>query len=184
LELPLDPGKHTITVRAAGALEVTQSVAVAEGEHASLQLELAPLPEVASASSPLPAAPATTTVTLSPAARRNESSGPWPYVAWTAAGIGGVGLLTSGIAGLVAYTKMQEAKALCEGYPKNECPPASTQREEQARHPANISTAALAIGTAGLAFAGGYWLISRRGQTRMTGSVAPGLALITLQSRW
>jgi hypothetical protein len=121
---------------------------------------------------------------LVPVPRRPKSSDPWPWVAWTAAGIGGVGLLTGGVAGLVAYTKMHDAKAICEGHAKNDCPAESTELQSEARLPAHISTAAWAVGAAGLAFAGGYWLLSRSRQTHMTGAVAPGIALISLQSRW
>jgi hypothetical protein len=184
LELPVDPGEHSVVVRAAELLDVKKSVTLAVGEHASLELMLAPNPNTAPKAPPATLPLRVTTVKLVPAPRRQEPANAWPYVAWTAAGIGGVGLLTGGVAGFLAYTKMREARAMCEGLPNNECPTASTQRQEEARLPAHISTAAVAVGATGLAFAGGYWLLSRQSRTVMTGSIQPGIALISMQSRW
>ncbi len=184
LEMPVDPGEHSVVVRATDLLDTTESVTLAVGEHANLELLLAPKPKVDPITPPAAVVPRVTTVKLVPAPRQKEPTSPWPYVAWTAAGLGGVGLLTGGVAGLVAYTKMQEARALCEGYSNNDCPRSSTQRQEDAHLPAHISTVAVAVGAAGLAFAGGYWLLSRQSQTVMTGSVQPGFALISMQSRW
>jgi hypothetical protein len=189
LEVPVDPGEHSVVVGAPDLQETKKTVTLAVGEHASLELDLVARsvevnPKSEPATLPAIAPPRATTVRLVPMPRRKEPADPWPTIAWTAAGIGGVGLVTGGVAGLVAYTKMREARTQCEGHPTNDCPTSSTQRQEDAKLPANISTVAVAVGAAGLAFAGGYWLISRSSQTRMTGSILPGTALITMQSRW
>jgi hypothetical protein len=79
---------------------------------------------------------------------------------------------------------MSRARAACEGHPNSDCPENSLKHQEDARLPATISTVAFAVGATGLAFAGGYWLLSKRKQTVMTGSIQPGVALISMQSRW
>ena len=194
LEVPVDPGAHHVVVRATNMHEVTKSVSLAVGEHASLELELVSSPEAevpTAKPATLPAeplrptlAPTASTVRLMPAPRRRQSTDAWSYAAWTAAGIGGVGLVTGGVAGLVAYTKMSQAKAACEGHANNDCPENALQHQQDARLPATISTVALTVGATGLAFAGGYWLLSQRRQTVMTGSIQPGVALIAVHSRW
>lgn len=191
LEVPIDPGEHTVVVHATDMQELTKSISLTAGEHSSLELQLVESPKVETQSAVPPAEPPrsvllprATAVRLTPVPRRRQSTDPWSYAAWTAAGIGGVGLLTGGVAGLVAYTKMSQARAACEGHPNNDCPKNSLQHQEDARLPATISTVALTVGATGLAFAGGYWLLSKRSQTVMTGSIQPGVALISMHSRW
>lgn len=182
LEEPIDPGPHNIVVRAAGMQDAIRDVTLGVGEHSSLDIELVPLPvtpttRVEPPAYEMPAATARPYPTAeTPSAR--------PWIVWTSLGLGTLGLVTGGAAGLVAYTKMQDARSLCDGYSKNQCPQESVHIQEQARLPAGIATASVAVGVGCLAFAGGYWLVTRSGRTVVTASVSPGNALIAVQTRW
>jgi hypothetical protein len=167
-------------------LDATRDITLGEGEHSSVDVELVPLQR------PQPVPPTTRVefprrampvATMQPHPKSGASNA-WPSVAWASVGIGAVGLLTGTAAGLVAYTKMQDAKSLCSGYPKDQCPEDAVRLQEQARLPARIATAGVAVGVGCLAFAGGYWLVSHSGRTVVTGSVSPGNSLIALQTRW
>ena len=182
LEEPVDPGPHNIVVRAAGMQDVIRDVTLGAGEHSSLDVELVPLPVTPTTSVEPPRRERpTATVQPHPTAEAPSSR---PWITWTSLGIGTLGLLTGSAAGLVAYTKMQDARSLCDGYPKNQCPQESIHIQEQARLPAGIATAGVAIGVGCLAFAGGYWLVTRSGRTVVTASVGPGNSLIAVQTRW
>lgn len=186
LEEPVDPGHHIIIVRVPEMQEVTRDITLAEGEHSSVDVELVPLPRsqprtpMAGVNFPRREMPAP----MTPTRPMSGASSAWPSVAWASVGIGAVGLLTGSAAGLIAYTKMQDARALCDGYPKNQCPDEAVRLQEQARLPASIATAGVAVGVGCLAFAGGYWLVNRSGRTVVTGSVSPGNTLIALRTRW
>lgn len=186
LEEPIDPGRHSIIVRVPGMLDTTRDITLGEGEHSSVDVELVPLQRsqlvapTARVEFPRREMPAA----IAQAQPKAGAASAWPSVAWASVGIGAVGLLTGTAAGLVAYTKMQDARSLCSGYPKDQCPEDSVRLQEQARLPAGIATAGVAVGVGCLAFAGGYWLVSHSGRTVVTGSVSPGNSLIALQTRW
>jgi hypothetical protein len=186
LEIPMDPGQHQFVVRAPGMVDANKDITLTQGEHATLELEFVPTPSAVPTASPKSAEPAKreAQATLAPSPRQPETSSAWPWVVWTSAGIGAAGLLTATVAGFVAYTKMQDARALCAGHPNNDCPAESLRLEDQARLPAGIATAGAVVGVAGLAFAGGYWLVSRSGRTVVTASANPRISLIALETRW
>jgi hypothetical protein len=99
--VPLDPGPHTVTAKAPGRAEFSETVVVEEGNVARLLLELSPL-ETASTGPG-----AETTATEEP-----KGFGIWPWV------IGGVGVAAAGAGAVllpVSQGKASDAEALCGG---------------------------------------------------------------------
>ena len=186
LEEPVDPGPHTIIIRVPGMLDATRDVTLSDGQRMSIDVDLLPVPKppaVTAMTSVTPPRHETPLATMQ-TSRASEAPNAWPWVAWTSVGIGTVALVTGAAAGLVAYAKMQDARALCSGYPKDQCPQESVRLQEQARLPADMATAGVAVGVGCLAFAGGYWLVARAGRTVVTGSISAGNSFIAVQTRW
>lgn len=186
LELPVDPGTHSIRVLVPDMLELQRTIELTEGEHVALELQLLPNPRLPATETPraLTPQPPTTTVTLSYRPRAPEPGSPRTWVTWSALGLGTAGLLVGTTAGLIAYGKMQDARDLCAGHAKNACPDASLRLQDRARLPANVATVGFAAGLASIAFAGGYWFLSRPRQTVVTGALAPGFGHVALATRW
>jgi hypothetical protein len=85
--MPIDPGKRTFEVRAAGRLPAERTVVVEEGEASQVELELAPAPDE-TAATPVSTAVGDTTV-IEPA---SDDQGALRIGAWVGVGVGAVGV--------------------------------------------------------------------------------------------
>jgi hypothetical protein len=187
VDLPTDPGEHTILVRTPDMVEVERHFTLSEGMRAELDLQLVPV-----AGTDLMKA-GTTFARPKPVTRETDTSGKSVAqgsrpgsraLLWSSVGVGAAGFMVGVASGLVAYTKMRDARALCEGYSQRNCPPDSTRLQSQAEGPANVATASIAIGAAALVFAGGYWLSTRSGHLGVAGTVSSRNTLIELHTCW
>ena len=124
----IDPGKHTILVRAAPDLQ--RDVVLAEGESSDLVIPLDdPRPPAP------PIAPATATRTTSP-------------LTYLGFGIAGAGLVVGGITGLAAFSKTASLDHACAS--NGNCPPDRDADIRSARTMGSVSTLAFAVGGTGL----------------------------------
>jgi hypothetical protein len=183
LEVPVDPGQHQVVARAQGKQEATRTVMLDRGEHTEVTLELFPTPNQPQATITTPPNPKPLPRSVRPTQPPPPPS-PYAWVPWVSAGFGAAGLLTGISSGLVAHFKMRHAREACEGHATNECPDESLRLQHDARFPAHLATAGFAIGVAGFAVAGGYWLLNRSGRTVVTGSVGPQNAYLAVQTHW
>lgn len=149
LETPVDPGTHTLVVRAPGRAESSTSVALGEGERK--RVELAVGATVASREAP----PAREEARRSPASSPATS----PLV-WIGFGLGAAGLATGAVTGLVAMGRARDLERAC---PDRACPDAATLDDvSSGRALGNVSTIAFVLGGAGLALGTVALVLDRR----------------------
>lgn len=143
IPLPLDPGAHSIVVRANGRLDRTTQVTVGEGEVKRI--------EVGVGDSVAPP------VALSPAMRDEaptpRSSSPLVFVGFGAAALG---LTVGTITGIIALDAARDAEKAC---PTLRCDPKTLDDVEAGRTMGTISTAGFIIAGVGTAI-GIYGLLS------------------------
>lgn len=180
VEEPVDSGRHVIVVEGPSVRNVSREVTLSDGQHVEVDIEIVPL----STPRTTPPRPTPSGSTSSPMVRERRESSLWPSVAWASFGLGAASIVTGTVAGIVAFTKMHDARAVCQGHPQNQCPDEAIRLQNQAKMPANIATGGVAIGVGCIAFAGAYWLLTPSGHTMVTGRIGPGNSLIAIQTRW
>jgi hypothetical protein len=112
----VNPGKHTIVARAAGAPDLNVEINVEEKETREVPLAFA------TSSTTEPAAPAAPTATPAPTPvvdTKPSSTSPLVYVGF---GVAGVGLIVGGVTGALAMSK---ASSLNDACTDGRCPPAN-----------------------------------------------------------
>jgi hypothetical protein len=168
-ERPTDPGVHEVVASADGYNMAKTSVTLAEGSHQQVSLVLTPDPNAKAAApppTPVAAAPvATTPAPAEPPAEAPAARGPDRTAAYIAFGIGGAGLVTGTITGILAMTK--EGSLEC---PDNQCPPAEHDALDSARTLATISTIGFGVGLAGAATGVVLWMTAGKAEASV-GSV-------------
>ena len=100
-EMPLDPGPHTVSAKAPGFEDYSETVTVTESNVQTLSIEMSPLPEDA---------PVTSSATQEDEAPKGY--GIWPYV------IGGVGVAAAATGAIllpVSQGKAGQAEDICGG---------------------------------------------------------------------
>lgn len=149
-ERPTDPGTHQIVARAPGYLPASAEVTLAEGGAESVNLTLtadataAPVPETKPAQPPpeQPPPPAQPTDT----GAQQGSDKTLAYVFW---GVGGAGLLTGTITGVMAMGKKGDLDDKCDSH--NQCPASAESTLDSAKTLGLISTIGFGVGIAGAA---------------------------------
>jgi hypothetical protein len=135
----VDPGEHVVTVQIPGGPSREQRILLAPGEKKGIALEA----RSASALAVLPAGSA--------AQPRVEPPSLAPV--WIAFAVGGAGLVTGAVTGILSLNKVNELKNQC---PRKDCPTdtALVPVKSSAVLLGNISTAGFVVGGAGLALGG------------------------------
>lgn len=165
-ERPTDPGVHEVVANAAGYNAAKTSVTLAEGSHQQVSLVLTVDPNAAAAVPAAVVAPVTPAAApTQPDAAAPASSGPNRTAAYVAFGVGGAGLLTGTITGILAMTK--EGSLEC---PDNHCPPAEHDALDSAKTLATISTIGFGVGLAGAATGVVLWMTGSKAEASV-GSV-------------
>ncbi len=165
--LPVDPGTIRITAEAPGhRVWVGQIVVPPDGKSVTIQVPFLERQR------PLGGAQGATTATATPAPDSGLDSGPSPWSSgttwgWVAGGVGAVGVGLGSYFGLRAFAQMNESDSEC----KDGCSPRGAKLADRARTSADLSTAAFAVGVAGLA-AGVYLLLVH--DNGAIASMAPG----------
>lgn len=175
--LPVDPGTHSIVVRAPGRSDNVLSVELAEGEQRSLKLEPgAPLDvaKPAAESAPPPA----------PRATPRETSSSTRTAGFVIGGVGAAGLVTSLVTGALVLSKKSTVDDECSN---KVCSPAGVEAGEDGALFSTVSTVAFAVGAVGLGV-GTYLVLSSddsgEEQSRLELRALPGQASVTLGGRF
>lgn len=153
---PTDPGTHEVRATAPGHLPAVQSVTLVEGGTADVKLVLTPDPNAGATPPPAPAAPPPaapeTSSTSSGQLGADVTSDRTPPSSRTAAfvlfGIGGAGLVTGSVFGLIALSKKGDLEC-----PGKTCAEGSDDEDtlDSAKSMALISTIGFGVGIAGAA---------------------------------
>lgn len=147
IALPVNPGSHSLVVRAKGHVETTASVSLAEGEQKTIALELGP-----AIPAPVPPSPA-----VAPRETRAEptNGGTSPLVP-IGFGAALAGVAVGSITGVMAFGKASEVDAGCPT--PSSCSAAGLDAVSSGKTLGSISTVAFAVAGVGLA-AGIYGLV-------------------------
>ena len=153
--LPVNPGAHTLVVRAKDREETSQTVTIAEGESKLVQLKLGAPKKASVASGPV-AAPATA----------GGGTSPLVYIGF---GTAIAGVAVGAITGVLAFGKASTAKDGCPNV--NDCSPAGMDAVNSGRTLGTISTIGFIVGGVGAAV-GVYGLVWGKPSSSSSTSVA------------
>lgn len=142
--VPVDPGRHVLTVVVPGALRRSLEVTVAERETREVVLD---------ARGGVEPAPKDHAPVVPPPAR---TAGGDRVIGFVALGIGAAGLALGSVSGLLAFDATSDVRAHCDGDLR--CDPQGLDAGSRARSWSTVSTVAFAVGLAGVAV-GAYFLI-------------------------
>ncbi len=179
LPLPLDPGAHTFTFRAAGQPILEKAFVIRESQKD--RLELIEFPPTATRA---PARPGAEQVPFAPAApnAKNTGMGASSVLAIVAAGIGVAGLGTGAAFGLETASKRDSAEKVC---PSACADQNGVNAWKDTQKWGDYSTVAFVVGGAGAAAAALLWLLGRPEPARPEGAtVDVGLGGVRVSGRW
>jgi len=148
--LPVDPGSHSITVRAAGRLPSTVTVSIAEGEQKRVEVRPGAVDPAAGA-----------------AGTRSRTLG------WVVGGAGVVGIGVGAATSIILAGKKSTVQAEC---PNNACTPAGLDAANSGKSLLVVNAVAWVVGAVGLGV-GGYLLLAPGPRPVTTGlavSASPG----------
>jgi hypothetical protein len=143
VERPTDPGKHEVVANAPGYFPAKTSVELAEGGKQTVTLRLTPDP---SAAAPPPVAPPPTQVEPVPThdtrpPPQAEHGGGNKTLAFVLLGVGGAGIVTGSVTGLLALGKKGDLDC-----PDKQCSGAAADDLDSANTMALVSTIGFAVG--------------------------------------
>lgn len=164
-EIPVDPGAHKISATREGYTAFEVSVAIASGEHKTVEVpalaKVAAAPPPVAATGPAPVAPALTTATP-PASPPSE---PAPSgltttrkIALASGGVGIVGLVGAGVFGLMARSKRDDSAAHCDG---NFCDATGLEQRDTALSRATVATVLGVVGAVGVGAGAVLWITGK-----------------------
>ncbi len=166
--LPVDPGVHTIEIRAPGhePQEIRVEVPAGPGETRASVPALAPEPKTkAKIGEPEEPAPSDSGTGAgdpgAPAVAPARDAG-MPLgrkIALAGAAVAVIGVATGTVFGLQARARWQDAEALCGDMPGN-CTPEGVARSRDAASAGNLSTLSFSIGLAAAAAGAILWFVS------------------------
>jgi hypothetical protein len=161
--IPVDAGSHDISASGAGLVPWSKTIAIADGDHATVAVPKLAAAPVATAS---PVAGATAGGTDGP--EHAAASTPWRTIGYVALGVGAAALVTGAVTGLLAGSAGSDADRLC---PSSPC----ANREgldasSRAHSLATVSTIGFVAG--GVLAAGGLALVIWGGNTTTTSAHA------------
>lgn len=171
IDRPTDPGAHNVEASAPGFKSTSTPVSLKEGERmpVTLTLEVDPNAPVAT----------DTTTHNSPSqpgshdARKSEGSNGMRVVGWTLLGVGAAGLVTSGVAALLASGTKSDLDGACTA--DGACPREQESAISRLKTESTISTIGLIVGGVGLV--GGVTILlaspSNSGSARVGNATAP-----------
>jgi hypothetical protein len=168
--IPMNPGMHDFRFELADGTRVEQSTLVREGQRAQNVIAAIPRTSEGSKTAP-PAFVAAAPGAPEPTAPGSERSpaplttgtpsetilakSRWNTWACVAGGVGLAGLAVGSVAGILAITKKHTADSHCTG---PECDPTGTEAGNSGRSLANVATAGIGVGIAGLALGTVLWI--------------------------
>lgn len=141
-ERPTDPGKHEVLATAPGYLDAKTDVELAEGARQAVTLKLTLDPNAPVTPPPVAATPVAQTPNQPPPADKAEGGGT-KTVGYILLGVGGVGLATGAITGMMALGKKNDLDC-----PNKKCTGAEADKLDSANTLALVSTIGVGVGVA------------------------------------
>jgi hypothetical protein len=157
---PVDPGPHVVRAEAGGLGAGPVTVTVEEGQTTKVTLELKPVRQPAQAkpvgsapadSAPAGSAPAGSAPAGSAPASKGAPSGLWRTLSIAAFGVGGTGVVLSGITGSLALVAHNKLASQCGG---GTCPPSQEDELKKFHTLATVATIGFVAGSVSLAAGG------------------------------
>lgn len=149
VDVPIDPGLHSVEVRRPGQETIVRQVSLSDGRREELTISIDARPATpAVVPTVIPVAPA-------PAPKRVESSSSNDVLGYVLLGTGAAGTLVGVITGITALGNKSELEEVCSPG----CPPSHEDTLDAYRLNRTLSYVGFAVGVAGVA-AGGYLLLS------------------------
>ena len=167
LPLPLDPGRHTVTVKAPGRRDRAYELTMAEGEKKKLVVD-AGQRSAPTTKSPTPSRPPTT------------SDAPDRTLAYV---VGGVGLAALGVSGVTGAMTLSRKNTVDDHCFDRRCDETGLDAVSSGRTLSTVSTVAFAVGVAGTGV-GLYLLLSAGGgsEAAVHASAMPGGGALRVRS--
>jgi hypothetical protein len=165
----VDPGRRTIVATADGFLPVHGSIDLSEGETREMKIVLERDPNYKPPTVPRVAPPKRVILVEAPASRPRTSA----YVAY---GVGGTGLLLSGVSTVMMLRARANLEQQCTG---RSCPPSAANDHSTYQTFGTLAAVGLGVGLAGVGV-GTYLLFSNKTddvashQASVTARIAPG----------
>ncbi len=150
----MDPGDRSIKVSAPGFYPKVEEITLGEGEERSIDIELEAMPEEPEEAPPPAAAPKDKAAQVDVTPQRSNT------LAYVALGVGGAGLATWGVTGLLF---LQQRSALNDKCVNNECPTPQEDKLASYHTLGTVSAVAFGVGLAGAA-AGVTLLLMNEGE--------------------
>ncbi|HVH44551.1 MAG TPA: hypothetical protein VM925_19490 [Labilithrix sp.] len=164
IPLPVDPGAHSIVVKASGHRDVTSELTLAEGEVKRLEVDAGALVE---APPPAPVAPVP----------ERRSTSPLVFIGF---GVAAAGVVVGSVTGLMTLRAGAEAESAC---PNRACSPGALDDVEAGRSLGTVSTVSFVVAGAGAAL-GIYGLLSGGTRTDQKAAVSLSPTGITVRGRF
>lgn len=164
--LPVEPGKHVITVSADGHVDRTFEITLAEGAQQSIDVDVGP---EGPGSLPAPAG----------GEPQESSSSSMKTIGFVVGGVGLAGVGVGSVFGLIALNKHSESKQSCDPTNENLCDQAGVDARNDARAAGNVATAGFVVG--GVALATGIALVLFAPSSTKSSRISPTLGGLVLR---
>lgn len=175
---PIDPGEHVVEATAPRYLKASSKTKLDEGGSGTVELKL----EVDSNAVVVAPLPANTTTTPTPPMRAPRET-PRNYVPAIVAGVvGGAGVATGVVFGLVALSSKNSLLDSCNGTTK--CPPSAKSTYDTTSTEATVSTIGFIVGGLGLAATGILVAVAPTVTTTTAFRVEVGAGSMTIRGRF
>jgi len=176
---PTDPGSHTVEATAPGHLPASQDVSLTEGERKSLTFSLDPdlslrAAEAAAQPSPASDTPEPTAQPLQavpPAHPQKQGSNLMRVAGWTLITVGGVGLVTGTVAGILGLSTKSDLDDACGS--DKVCPSSEKDKLDQLKTQSTIGTVGFVVGAAGLVSGAALLFLAPSSKKETNTSTAP-----------
>jgi hypothetical protein len=145
-ERPTDPGTHQIAVTAPGHLPATAEVILREGGQETVSIALVKQAAAREQTTPVTKADSSTTSAGLADSGSQGNDNTLPYILW---GVGGVGVATGVVTGVMAMGKEGDLDDAC--YTSSMCPSEAQGTIDSANNLARISTIGFGVGIASAA---------------------------------
>jgi hypothetical protein len=181
-DLPVDPGKHAVTVTAPGREERRYEVTLAEGQKETLKVEPGEaLQETGTATTATTATTTATSVVMPPPPPPKASGR--RTAGFVLGGVGVAGLAVGGVTGALTFSKTSDVEGMCPN--PDRCTSEGVAVADSARTLGLVSTVSFIAGAA-LVGAGVFLVITGKPETEtaLAPVVLPGGAGIFAQRRF
>lgn len=172
VEIPVDPGPHTIVVRAPGKRRWEQTLTAEEGRVATLAI-----PGLEDESKP----PAPRAVRIAAPLQPEPSAGPWIPIA---IGLGTVGVLSLGAGAFFGMRAIARNEASQPECPASVCSSAGATLREDALTAARASTILVGAGLGAIGAGAAVYWFRPRGRVAVTPTVGTGFTGVVVEGRF